>query len=298
MNYRSLPPIVGVANKIIDGPDSAARDNPSARTAAYYLPYKPAAREDTIASFRSLLTAAGLDPTKGVVLCRSTDLTAEWRSEMDGQGVGVVRCLAKAAISRDRGDIRRAFEKTCVALTRLLANKHGSLFSRLSRPADERMRGLRRLIWSFVRDSKAGLPPADLVADTGWHPVLVARMRALIGTIVAEFEFEAAGNLGQRLAKTKLGSKPLMAAPTIATDGQPAFRTSTVHQVKGESLEAVLYVAKKPQVRALLGGTGSEEGRIGYVALTRARDIFVLAVPDTCLKEFEPELQAAVLTRA
>lgn len=59
----------------------------------------------------------------------------------------------------------------------------------------------------------------------------------------------------------------------------------------------MLYVAKKPHVRALLGGTGTEEGRIGYVALTRAKDIFVLAVPETCPKEFEPELQAG-LTRA
>ena len=38
--------------------------------------------------------------------------------------------------------------------------------------------------------------------------------------------------------------------------------------------------------------------RIGYVALTRAMDMFVLAVPETSLKEFEPDLQAAGLTRA
>lgn len=298
VNYRSLPEIVGIANKIIHSTDSADRENPSGRPAAYYLPFKAAAREDTIASFRSLLIAAGLDPTKGVVLCRSADLTAEWRGEMDGQGVGVVRCLAEAAISRDRGDFLRAFEKTCVALTGLLANRHGSLLSELSRPADETMRGLRRLVWSFVRDPGSGLPPANLVADTGWHPLLLARTRGLITTIEGDFGFEVADNLGQRLAKTKLGNRPLVAAPTLATDGQSAFRTSTVHQVKGESLEAVLFVAKKPHVRALLGGTSSEEGRIGYVALTRARDMFVLAVPDTCLKEFEPALQAAGLTRA
>ena len=83
----------------------------------------------------------------------------------------------------------------------------------------------------------------------------------------------------------------------LAGDAEATFRTSTVHKVKGESLEAVLYVAKKPHVRALLDGPTTEEGRIGYVALTRARDIFVLAVPDTCLAEFEPELRAAGLQR-
>jgi hypothetical protein len=71
-----------------------------------------------------------------------------------------------------------------------------------------------------------------------------------------------------------------------------------VHKVKGESLDAVLYVAKKPHVRALLDGTGTEDGRIGYVALTRARDLFVLAGPGSCLPEFEPELQSAGLKRA
>jgi len=34
---------------------------------------------------------------------------------------------------------------------------------------------------------------------------------------------------------------------------------------------------------ALLDGIGTEDGRIGYVALTRARDLFVLAAPETYL---------------
>jgi hypothetical protein len=68
------------------------------------------------------------------------------------------------------------------------------------------------------------------------------------------------------------------------------IRGSTVHKVKGESLEAVMYVASKEHVRALLDGTATEVGRIGYVAVTRARDLFVLAVPDNCLGDFEDEL--------
>ena len=63
-------------------------------------------------------------------------------------------------------------------------------------------------------------------------------------------------------------------------------------------ISAVLYVAKKGHVRALLDGTSSEEGRIGYVALTRARDLFVLAVPASCLAEFEANLQTKGLQRA
>jgi hypothetical protein len=106
-----------------------------------------------------------------------------------------------------------------------------------------------------------------------------------------------ADNLGRRLAKTKLEARPLIAVAGLAVDVGAIFRTSTVHKVKGESLEAVLYVAQKGHVRALLNGTGTEEGRIGCVALTRARDLFVLAVPDNCLAEFAAELQAVGLKR-
>lgn len=297
VNYRSLPGVVAVANKLTHRSDTANRTSAD-RPVAYYLPFKASERESTLASFRSLLGAADIKSSSGVVLCRSADWTAEWSGELDGQGVGVVRCLADAAISRDqRKDFHQAFLHTCMGLSGLLAAKHGSLSSQLIRPADDKMRRLRKMIWTFVRDSEKGLPPASLVADTAWHPLMLARTQALVSRITADFGFEPAANLGQRLARKKLEAKPLVASPNLATDPEASFRTSTVHRVKGESLGAVLYVAKKSHVRALLDGTATEEGRIGYVALTRACDLFVLAVPENCLAEFETDLQAAGLRR-
>lgn len=41
----------------------------------------------------------------------------------------------------------------------------------------------------------------------------------------------------------------------------------------------MLYIATKANISALLAGTSTEEGRIGYVALTRAKNLFWLAVP-------------------
>ena len=298
VNYRSLPGIVGVANRLTGGLDTADRESPNQRGVAYYIPYRTDCRDDALASFRSLMSAAGLNARNGVVLCRSSDLTAQWRGEMDGQGVGVVRSMAEAAISRNRRDFRRAFEKACVGLSGLLAAKHGSLGSDLARPIDERTRLLRRLVWSFVRDPVAGLPSATLVADTVWHPQMKKRVCAFVDMLVADFGFEAADNLGRRLANKKLTSQPLVATPSLATEQAVPLRTSTVHRVKGESLESVLYVAKKPHVRAMLAGTGTEDGRIGYVALTRAKDLFVLAVPENCLNEFESDLQALGFVRA
>jgi hypothetical protein len=69
--------------------------------------------------------------------------------------------------------------------------------------------------------------------------------------------------------------------------------TGTVHQAKGESLDAVLYVATKDHVQALLAGVNTEVGRIGYVAVTRAKTLFWLGVPANAVKELRPALLAA-----
>ncbi|MGL3429695.1 3'-5' exonuclease, partial [Salmonella enterica] len=70
------------------------------------------------------------------------------------------------------------------------------------------------------------------------------------------------------------------------------IRIDTVHQAKGESLDAVLYLTNKEHVSALLTGVDSEVGRIGYVAVTRARNLLWLGVPANALKELRPSLLA------
>lgn len=71
------------------------------------------------------------------------------------------------------------------------------------------------------------------------------------------------------------------------------IRVDTVHQVKGESLDAVLYLAAKEHVAALLAGVSTEVGRIGYVAITRAKNLVWLAVPASALAELRPALVAS-----
>jgi hypothetical protein len=43
--------------------------SPDPRSVAYYIPYRTDGRDDALASFRSLMGAAGLDARNGVVLC-------------------------------------------------------------------------------------------------------------------------------------------------------------------------------------------------------------------------------------
>lgn len=299
VNYRSVPSILEVANKLTGRTDTAKRLEPPNRHAAYYIPFKATERTKALVSFQSLMGASGIDARSGVILCRSADWAADWSGEKDGQGVGVVRCFANAAISRDQQkNYHQAFTHGCAGLVGLLAPKHGSLASDLGRASRPEMLALRRALWSFVRDTDTGLPSASLIADTVWHPLLCERARALLARMKSEFGLELADNLGQRLARKKLENRALAEAPDLAETDVASFRVSTVHKIKGESIEAVMYVAKKGHVQALLGGTGTEEGRIGYVALTRARNLFILAVPEANLAELEPELKALGLRRA
>jgi hypothetical protein len=299
VNDRSVPSILAVANRLTGRNDTADRPPQADRHGAFYIPYDPKDRGPALATFQSMLEKAGIDPGCGVVLCRSSDLAGVWGGDQDGQGVGVVRYFANAAISRDQqGKLPRAFSEACAGVIGLLAPEHGGLTSQLARGTGQDIAGLRRSIWSFVRDAKTGLPSSALVADTAWHPLLCARVRALLVQLERDFGLKPGENLGNKLAKKALENRPLTDIPDLAEVDVTAFPASTVHKVKGESIDAVLYVAKKGHVQALLDGTGSEDGRIGYVALTRARDLFVLAVPTGCLAEFEADLQAKGLERA
>lgn len=40
-----------------------------------------------------------------------------------------------------------------------------------------------------------------------------------------------------------------------------------------------MYLTDKDDLKALVGGICGEEGRIGFVAATRARDLLVVAIP-------------------
>ena len=191
-----------------------------------------------------------------------------------------------------------AYNSCCVAIAGLLTDDQHDCLVHMKRPPDEKFRRIRRLIWDFVRDTDTGLPSGSLKALTEWHPLLLDRCKSLLQLLSQDFGLTFCTTVGQRLAKKALRDSPLVTAPDLAALHVPRFRVTTVHKVKGESIGAVLYAADKKQVRALLDGTKEELGRIGYVAVTRARDLLVLAIPDAAANELEADLLTAGFRRA
>jgi len=135
-----------------------------------------------------------------------------------------------------------------------------------------------------------GLPSGSLKAKEEWHPLLVSRIKTLLQDLENNYQLSVAANIGNKLAKTGLESSPLCEKEKMGNQKLNSIRTCTVHQVKGESIDGVMYIANKNQVRKLLNGTSTEVGRIGYVAVTRAGNLFILAVPEANYPLFRDDL--------
>lgn len=294
-NYRSVPAVLDLANAISARTDDPDRTAPPTLHGAYFVPYTTADTKKVVAAFQATLVSAGLDPARSAVLCRAR----KWASELAGHegapGVGTTKILAQAAMARDiHSDYSTAFRLVATAIMGLIDNAPKGIVARLTQPVRyPEERALRRVIWAFTRDPVSGLPSAALPAISDWQPAMLQRVRVLMTNLsTAHGLNHTSSTLGARLSKRSLPGSPLMSPPDLGADQPLRVRISTVHQVKGESLDAVLYMATKPHVSALLGGGSTEDGRIGYVAVTRARDLLWLAVPVTALKSLRADLHA------
>lgn len=291
-NYRSVPAILDLANRLSSRADIADRVAPDSPHGTFFVPYKQADRHKLIAAFQAAVLTAGLKIERSAVLCRARELANKLGGNEGAPGQGTVKGLAQAAILRDKHkDYLGAFKSVAGCIIGLLASPPPGLLSMITQPARyPELRPLRRLIWRFTRDAASGLPTATLTADTQWHPELVKRTKVLLAAIKQHHGLSSADNLGNKLAKKGLANSALMIASDLADENDTCIRVDTVHQVKGESLDAVLYLASKEHVTALLAGVTSEVGRIGYVALTRARNLLWLGVPANALAELQPAL--------
>lgn len=300
-NFRSVPSIVTIANKLSERGDVPQRTEPESLSGAYYFVYKPAEKDSALKSFAALLGEAGIAANDAAVLCRSAKWAHDWVGGEEEQGQGVLRQFVSAAIQRDKfGCFYDAFTHCCTGVIRLLDDDHGVVLSDLVRRGSDRRSSLmlRRTLWTFVRDANSGLPSASLVADTTWQPTLLARMEALLDTLSVDFGLKARDKWKAKLAKRKIFNRPLVQGADLGREHLPKFRVSTVHKVKGESIRGVLYICNRSHLTEFLGGTTTEVGKIGYVALTRARDLFVLGVPAANKDEFIHKLNALGFKKA
>lgn len=290
VNRRSIQPIVDVANLICKTDYKSSRNVPDKKHGSFFLTYKSTEIDQLVSMFATFLKAHGYAQKESAVLARGTPLVDQLSGGIGQYGQGATELFANAAIARDRfGDISVAFEFALDGTLRLLDKvpetlRHGVL----SGEPDQSAKELRRVVWAFLRSGDTGLPVAWLKAKADWLPLLKPRVAALLKTIEAQCGLQAIPTWKNNVTTAQLGEAPLWKQDLFGEDAS-SIEVKTVHKAKGQSINAVLYVAKSKDLKSLLAGPLTEDGRIGYVAITRACNLLLLAIPegtpDDVLKE-------------
>ena len=280
INYRSVPRIVKASNSLAHRSDTAHRSEPATDNGAFFLPFSNGEEGKLIAAFEAAVRAAGIRLSQSAVVCRATKKKRALRNLGQEYGQGTTKLFVSATMARDLArDYNEAFRLTVYAIVGLLKDPPRQVCAGILDPSRfPDFRDVRKIIWEFTRSPGQGLPSGSLHMQSEWHPKLLVNVKALLERLERDHQVVSQDNLNMRLKKTGLPAKVLVDANTERTAIDAALRVETIHGVKGESLDAVLYLADKEHVKALVNGTRTELGRIGYVALTRARDLFWLGI--------------------
>jgi superfamily I DNA/RNA helicase len=260
----------------------------------YYAVYDPKDQRKLVDAFVNKVQSTGLSVNNSAVLYRGNSGIDKLQNVSKNLGQGAVRLLAEASLERDaNSNYQKSFQLAIRAIIGLLKDTPENLSTMLScSDSYPEIKRLRKDLWLFVRSDKDGLPTSSLKAISEWHAQLKPKIIKLLKKIEQDYGYPQVENIGNKLAKTKLIDTPLLPNQSLDSNQNISIRVDTVHQAKGESLDAVLYMAQKPHIEAMFNGVGTEVGRIGYVAVTRAKDLLVLGVPKSSLKEFAPKFES------
>lgn len=140
---------------------------------------------------------------------------------------------------------------------------------------------VNRHIWEIVKNTNL-LPPLDMTWKL-WRPKI----------------YNALNELAEKLGTDDLIQKRLR-RPNLLEENQTIedflktkTNTQTVHSVKGETFDGIIFIDEKFQWKKLVESgsetdvIADEELRIAYVAITRARKFALLVIPDKHLKNYE-----------
>ena len=285
-NWRSSTAICRLCGVFASKParpmvSAEGRDGPTPQL----ILYGPDGEPGLLQSFRERLEEMGIAPASAAVLAWAGSTLSRLSPTQDAwepKGAPFTAALAQAAGDRDRGDRATAYQHVSDALLAALRQVLGYDKAR-----------------DFLSD----------VGDLRWRRFAGAVLEALPGTLVPFREWTAAakeayhrllavtpwlaGDVGDSMARgLRTPNQPPAAtvwdtlAPAAADDG-PCLMT--IHHAKGEEYEAVMVVADRntgsshpPDAECWLDDSVGQSGehRVGYVAVSRARRLLVIAIPE------------------
>lgn len=297
LNRRSIQPLVDVANRLGGTSYKSARLAPSRKCGSFLISYGDGDLANIRSTFAALLASHGYTNDSAAILCRARDTVQLIAGAGEKIGQGATRHFASAAICRDKkGDIADAFSHVVDGVLRLLSTPPPTLRTAVLSGADDQfVKTIRRLIWGFLRTSATGLPISSHKAKSMWLPNLKANLDLLLSSIEGGAGLARNPNWTRSVTVKELADAPLW-KQDLATLNVALPEVKTVHQSKGQSIDAVLYLLRPKEVGKVLAGPINEDGKIGYVGLTRAKDLLLLAVPSTTKLPLLNQLKAAGFT--
>lgn len=234
----------------------------------------------SISSFEAHLTRAGILQNNSAILCRAHQQLEAIRGVVNYTALqGLTKELALAAFHRDvRKDYKKAFQIIEDGIREMIDEP--DFWDALDEdPEGAASTKFRLALWKFTK-SQDGLPSVE-ESGTAW----VDQLKLNLAPLLQELRIKNIPKLGQKIRKHGLDQQqldlPLFQPQTLF----PPIRQETIHQVKGESIDAVLLLGStkffNSVVTAIEGGENTEERRLAYVAMTRARHSLVVGLPAT-----------------
>ena len=233
---------------------------------------------DSLAAFQRLANQAGVSITSAAVVCRAHAQLESLRGKVNYTKLqGKVKRLATAAFLRDSRHDYRGASQTVERIVRELTGDD-PLWERIDTDPKSRERmAVALAIWKFVK-SPDRLTPVSQLGDT-W----IRSMRTQLASLIEEIGLQCDAKLGHHIKTTGL-SAAQKALPLFQSVREfPEVRQDTIHQVKGESIDAVLVIGStrfwNSVVAAVQRDDNTEDRRLAYVAMTRARHLLVVGLP-------------------
>lgn len=232
---------------------------------------------DSLAAFQRLADEARVSINSAAVVCRAHGQLESLRGKVNYTKLkGKARHLATAAFLRDSLRDYRGASQTVERIMRELTGDD-PLWERIDTDPNSRERlALALAIWRFVK-SPDRLTPVSQLGDR-W----VSSMRTQLASLIEEIGLQCDAKLGYHIKATGLTTAQ-KALPLLESIHEfPEVRQDTIHQVKGESIDAVLVIGSTRFWNSVMAGVRSGENtenrRLAYVAMTRARHLLVVGL--------------------
>lgn len=233
---------------------------------------------DSLRALQHLAGQAGVSLSSSAVICRGHDQLDSIRGERNYTKLqGKAKELARAAFLRDSIHDFRGASKIVERILRGLTGDDARWERIDAEPDSPDKSSMDLAIWRFVKNQEQ-LPSVTQLGNQ-W----ILSVRESIGGLIKELDLQCDVKLGNNINARGLNKDEKTLPLFEPIEKFLTIRQDTIHQVKGESIDAVLVIGSakfwNSVVKAVVGNESTEDRRLAYVAMTRARHQLVVGLP-------------------